>query len=195
MECQLASPCRFSLFGLSGWRTFLHGGVPSRFSFSSSRIPMPVSTWARRLRPGAFSAFGVGWIANSVEDGCRPGECVGWTHTNDLAQRDTLSNGSFHTSDKGARFLRPPSYRVPMVGGDIFGVFPGGQPFFIKGERFDPDCGDRGFLCRICYTRKVRERWVFHVPWRNVLMCRVIKSRHRRLQIVKGNGGGCSHLK
>jgi hypothetical protein len=70
---------------------------------------------------------------------------------------------------------------IPWVSGDVvssahslFLVFPGGVPFFIRREPFDPNCGGSGFLWPFCYTRKVRERWVFHVLWRKVLTCRVI---------------------
>jgi hypothetical protein len=71
--------------------------------------------------------------------------------------------------------------RVEWVSGDLvssvispFLTSPGGRTFFVRRKRFDPDCGNHGFLCRFCYRRKVRERWVFHVPWRKVLTCRVI---------------------
>ena len=122
MECKCVSPCYFSLFGLSGWRTFLHGGLPSQFSFVPSRIPMPVSTWAKRLRTVPVSALCTGWIAASVEEWRRNGlqsvimnwrksvECVRRTTVNDLACRHTLSKRSFQATGRRSCFTRTPSY-------------------------------------------------------------------------------------
>jgi hypothetical protein len=49
---------------------------------------MPVSTWAIRLRPGAFSALGGSRKVWNM--GAGQGECVRRTHANDLPHGHTL---------------------------------------------------------------------------------------------------------
>jgi hypothetical protein len=116
---------------------------------------MPVSTWAKRSRPGPFSAVTVGWIAEGVEDGRRhrrqswsmgwrkSGGCVRRADTNQFDDRRAFSKDA--SDGNGPKDTFPEDVLVVRVtevsqDGDFpFLAFPGGGPFFIRRERFDPN--------------------------------------------------------
>jgi hypothetical protein len=104
---------------------------------------MPISTWAKKVETGAVLGVRRGRIAEGVEDGRKSGECVRPADTNQFDDRRAFSKDA--SDGNGPKDTFPEDILVVRVtevsqDGDFpFRPFLGGQPFYIRRERFDPN--------------------------------------------------------